>query len=110
MFGVRIIAFAGALFCAAVTLPHDSAEARTHRQDSYSRYSQKSYVRHRTSYAQHHTRKSYAHKSRGKSYAHKPTRKSYAQKLSRKSSPHIQVKAMAAAGVGPRPARWSTLR
>jgi hypothetical protein len=107
MFGVRIIAFAGALFGAAVILPHDPAEARTHRQDSYARYSQKSYVRHhRTSSGQHHTRKAYAHKSTQKTYAHKPTRKSYAQKSSRKSSPHIQVKATAAAGVGPRPSRW----
>ena len=97
MFGVRIIAFAGALIGAAVILPHDPAEARTHRQDSYARYSQKSYVRHyRTTSGQHHTRKAYAHKSTRKSYAHKSTRK----------SPHIQVKATAAAGVGPRPARW----
>jgi hypothetical protein len=94
MFGVRIIAFAGALFGAAVILPHDPAEARTHRQDSYSRY-------HRTSHAQPHTRKSYAHKSTRKSYAHK----SYAHE-SRKASPQIHVKATAAAGVGPRPARW----
>jgi hypothetical protein len=116
MFGVRIIAFAGALLGAAVILPHDSAEARTHRQDSYARYSQKSYVGHyRTSYAQHHTRKvsahkstgkSYAHKSKGKAYAYKPKGKSYAHKSTRKAAPSIQVKATAAAGVGPRPARW----
>jgi hypothetical protein len=77
---------------------------------------QKSYARHhRGSYAQHHTRKSYAHKSTGKSYAHKskgksyaykPKGKSYAHKSTRGASPSIQVKATAAAGVGPRPARW----
>jgi hypothetical protein len=117
MFGVRIIAVAGALFGAAIILPHDPAEARTHRQDSYSRYLPKSYVRHhRGSYAQqHHTRKSYAHKSMGKSYAHKskgksyaykPKGKSYAYKSTRQASPSIQVKATAAAAVGPRPARW----
>lgn len=98
MFGVRIIALAGALFGAAVTLPLDPAEARTHHQESYSRYLQKAYARHhRTSYAQHRA---------GKSYAHKSTRKSYAHKSSRKVSPQIQVKASAAAGVGPRPGRW----
>lgn len=107
MFGVRIIAFAGALFGAAVTLPLDPAEARTHHQESYSRYLQKAYARHhRTSYAQHRTGKSYAHKSTRKSYAHKSTRKSYAHKSSRKVSPQLQVKASAAAGVGPRPSRW----
>lgn len=116
MFGVRIIAFAGALFGAAIILPHDPAEARTHRQDSYSQSLQKSYARHhRGSYAQHHTRKSYAHKSTGKSYAHKskgksyaykPKGKSYAYKSTRQASSSIRVKATAAAGVGPRPARW----
>jgi hypothetical protein len=112
MFGVRIIAFAGALIGAAVILPHDPAEARTHRQDSYARYSQKSYVRHyRTTSGQHHTRKAYAHKSTRKSYAHKSTRKSYAHKSTRKSYAHkssqrsnarISVSAHARAGTGSR--------
>lgn len=98
MFGVRIIAFAGTLVGFAVSLPIDHAEARTHRQDSYSRSVQKSSARHhRTTYAQHRTGKFYAHKSSPKSYAHKS---------SRKPSPQIQVKATASAQVGPRPARW----
>jgi hypothetical protein len=98
MFGVRIIAFACTLFGVAVTLPLDPAEARTHRQDSYSRSWQKSHARHRRgSYAQQHTRKSYTHKSTRKSYAHKSSRQAPAQ---------IQVKASASARVGPRPARW----
>jgi hypothetical protein len=87
MFGVRIIALAGALFGAAVTLPLDLAEAR-----------QKSSAWHnRGSYAQHRARTSQAHKS---------TRKSYAHKTSRKPSAQLQVKASASARVGPRPARW----
>ena len=98
MFGVRIIALAGALFGAAVTLPLDLAEARTSHQKSYSRSWQKSSAWHnRGSYAQHRARTSYAHKS---------TRKSYAHKSSRKTSAQLQVKASASARVGPRPARW----
>ncbi len=81
MFGVRIIAFACALFGAGVFLPLDLAEARTRHQDSYS------------------------HRS-GKSYAHKPTAKSYAHKSSRKDYAKLQVKASGSAHVGPRPSRW----
>lgn len=98
MFGVRIIALAGALFGAAVTLPLDLAAARTSHQKSYSRSWQKSSAWHnRGSYAQHRARTSYAHKSTPKSYAHKSSRKTSAQ---------LQVKASASARVGPRPARW----
>ena len=107
MFGVRIIAFACALFGAGVFLPFDLAEARTRHHDSYSRTGQKSDAqRHRGISAQHHSGKSYAHKSAAKSYAHKSTAKSYAHKSSRKDYSQLQVKASGSARVGPRPSRW----
>jgi hypothetical protein len=106
MFGVRIIVFACALFGAAVSLPLDPAEARTHHsyRGSYSQYLRMSYAGHHARlYAGHHSKKSYAHHSSRKSYAHKSSPKSYA---------HISVKAHAQAGprstngVGARPAAW----
>ena len=78
MFGVRIIAFACALFGAAVSLPLDLAEARSHHSA-------------RGSDSQD-LRKSHAQRHVGKSCAHRSSRKSY-------SRHHAK-------GLGPRPARW----
>jgi hypothetical protein len=88
MFGVRIIAFACALFGLAVSLPLDLAEARPSK-DSYARQLRKPH-------AQVQARKSYARYGASRKFSAKASsRTSYAKVSSRGSK-----------GVGPRPSRW----
>jgi hypothetical protein len=88
MFGVRIIAFACALFGLAVSLPLDLAEARPSK-DSHARQLRKPH-------AQVQARKSYARYGASRKFSAKASsRTSYAKVSSRGSK-----------GVGPRPSRW----
>jgi hypothetical protein len=97
MFGLRSVVFACALFGAAVTLPLDLAEARTHQSDpaSYSQYLRKSYARHHAgTFSQYHARRSYAHHATRKSAVHHSSRRA------------AEAAPRTAKGVGARPSRW----